>query len=134
MITTLLLIAAQGISATTPLACPDHITTNQSLAVPVTAEWHVSSNKFSVIDDKLRGHVYGFSSGPPEDMALLAPDSTQKKKGGLLSTWLLDSSEQTWLICGYDFTTIQLSKPLPRQFKKCFLQTDMNGEASAWCT
>ena len=132
MMTTLLLIAAQSASAALPLSCPDHITTQQTLTSPA-AGWQTSNNTFSVTDQKLHGTVYGFSDGPPEEMALLAPDSTLKNKGGLLSTWMLDKSEQTWLICGYDFTTIQLSKRLPAKLKKCFVQTDKDGNTSAWC-
>ncbi|MEO5629967.1 MAG: STY0301 family protein [Thermomonas sp.] len=132
MITTLLLIAAQGASPTLPLACPDHITTKQTLTSPAEG-WETSTDTFSVTDKKLHGTVYGFSDGPPEEMALLKPASILKSKGGLLSTWVLDQSEQTWLICGYEFTTIQLSKALPAKLKKCFVQTDGNGNISAWC-
>ncbi|MDI1252319.1 STY0301 family protein [Thermomonas sp.] len=132
MINTLLLIAAQTASATLPLSCLDNITTKQTLTSPAEG-WQTSTNTFSVTDQKLRGTVYGFSDGPPEEMALLKPDSIVKSKGGLLSTWVLDKSEQTWLICGYDFTTIQLSKPLPAKLKKCFMQADGNGDTSAWC-
>lgn len=132
MITTLLLIAAQGASATLPLACPDHITTKQTLTSPAEG-WQTSDNAFAVTDKKLRGMIYGFSDGPPEDMALLKPDSIVKSKAGLLSTWVLDRSEQTWLICRYEFTTIHLSRPLPAKLKKCFVQTDKDGNTTAWC-
>lgn len=132
MMTTLLLIAAQSTSAALPLSCPDYITTQQTLTAPIEG-WNTSNDTFSVSDQKLRGSIYGFSDGPPEEMALLKPDSTQKNKGGLLSTWVLDKSEQTWLICGYDFTTIQLSKPLPAKLRVCSVQADKNGNKSAWC-
>ncbi len=132
MITILLLIAAQSTSAALPLSCPEHITTKQTLTSPAEG-WHTSTNTFSIEDQKLRGTIYGFSDGPPEEMALLKPDSIVKNKSGLLSSWVLDKSEQVWLICGYEFTTIQLSKPLPDKLKKCFMQTEKNATTSAWC-
>ena len=132
MINTLLLIAAQSASAALPLSCPEHITTTQTLTSQAEG-WQTSNNTFSVTDQKLHGTVYGFSDGPPEEMALLKPDSTLKNKGGLLSTWVLDKSEQVWLICGYDFTTIQLSRRLPAKLRTCFVQVAKNGNTSAWC-
>jgi len=116
-----------------PLSCPSHIRTNQSLASPAH-EWHTSTNRFTVVDNKLRGNIYGFTLGPPEDMALLKPNSTVKNKKGLLSTWILDHSEQVWLVCGYDLTTIQLSKPLPAGINRCFVQiNNKDNSISAWC-
>ncbi len=132
MMTTLLFIAAQGASAALSLSCPDHITTKQKLTSPAE-DWHISTDTFSVNDQMLHGSVYGFSDGPPEDMALLKPESVVKSKGGLLSTWVLDKSEQTWLICGYEMTTIQLSQRLPAKLRTCFVQVAKNGNTSAWC-
>ena len=133
MFSTLVLLAAQSTSAAVPLSCPSHNQTQQSLASPVN-EWHSSTNKFTIVDNKLRGVFYGFTFGPPEGMALLKPNSVVENKKGLLSTWLLEKSEQVWLVCGYDQTTIQLSKPLPTGLKKCFVQIDRkDNNGVAWC-
>lgn len=87
-----------------------------------------------MVNHELRGGFYGLTDGPPDKLLLLVPSSTVKNKRGLLSTWVLGKSEEVWLVCGYQNTTIQLSKPLPAGLAKCFVQTNNeDGGSTVWC-
>lgn len=97
-------------------------------------DWRSSTNEFTVVNHELRGGFYGLTNGPPDNLVLLVPNSTIKNKSGLLSTWVLEKSEGIWLVCGYQNTTIQLSKPLPAGLTKCFVQTNTtDGCSTVWC-
>lgn len=133
MISSILLLAAQSASALVPVSCPPSIRANQSLSAPVEG-WRSSNNEFTVVNQELRGGFYGLTDGPPDNMALLAPSSTVKNRKGLLSTWVFKKSEGVWLVCGYQYTTIQLSKPLPAGLAKCLVQTNnKDGGSTFWC-
>ncbi|WP_442953036.1 STY0301 family protein [Paucibacter sp. B51] len=133
MLSSILLLAAQSASVLVPLSCPPSIRTNQSLTAPVQG-WRSSNNEFTVVNHELRGGFYGLTDGPPDKLLLLVPSSTVTNKRGLLSTWVLEKSEGVWLVCGYQNTTIQLSKPLPAGLVKCLVQTNNeDGGSTFWC-
>lgn len=138
-------------ASTTPskivLECPKQIETKQEL-VSEAESWHVSKDSpnrfdreefkdFSTTTKNHGGNVFGFSWGIPDNMETFAPDQTQKlshNRRGSLSIWKFTNTDGIYYICGYHQTTIQLSKPLPKGYKKCFIENDgSNYKQTAWC-
>lgn len=115
------------------LACPERITTRQSLQAPV-AGWRASQQRpFSAQRTTDAGdsennldHV-DFSIGPPEELVTLAPDrQSPTQQGRWTSTWMLSKSQEVWFSCHYRGTTVVLSQPLPAALTRCSAQYDMN--------
>lgn len=136
-----LLVLMMGVSAlastgSVELSCPAQIETRQELSAPI-ADWHSSINRSMTIEGKLRVASMSFSDGPPEQMAILAPDKTRKSrksKGAFINTWNFEVSESVWFSCGYQQTTIELSKPLPPGLKQCSIEYDQYASpVRAWC-
>lgn len=59
-------------------------------------------------------------SGKPEELASLKPDFITKSK----STWNFSPHETIYIVCGYNQTAIQLTKPLPKQTRRCMVWFD----------
>lgn len=132
-----LLMGASAVAATpVELSCPAQIETRQELSAPV-ADWHASTDRTMTMEGKLRPVSMSFSSGPPEEMAILAPDKTQKSrktKGAFINTWNFEVSDPVWFICGYQQTTIELSKLLPSELRHCSIEYDPYANpVRAWC-
>ena len=119
------------------LICPEYIETRQTLATPVPG-WSASQNRNSYFEGKVRGQIAGFSFGPPEQMAMLKPDSEDGAKvdeESFVQSWSLGGNSTMILaVCRYAGTTIQLAKHLPGGLKKCSIQQHRSAGASkAWC-
>ena len=66
-----------------------------------------------------------FSDGPPEEMAWLAPDSTQRRGTAATNIWTFTPSGRgTWLSCAYSGTSIVLVKRLPDSVRRCEVRYD----------
>jgi hypothetical protein len=138
MIAIPMFVAAQLASARVELACPEYIRTDQTLVSQAQGgapgQWHVSTSNDVVVDDKLMGEFYGFSSGPPEQMALLKPNDIADNKYSSLSTWAFNHSETIWLVCGFEHTVIRLSRPLPAGLGKChYRHNKVMHTTYMWC-
>jgi len=114
----LVVLASNVIAAPTPGNCPASILANETMSSP-SAPWVV------VADESKGGRtleqilVY---TGHPRDMGSLAPDSSVKRNGKLVSTWLLTSPDQRggyWIGCTYRNSTTLLARPLPASVKVC---------------
>jgi hypothetical protein len=116
-------------TATVPLACPEFIATKQELTSPISG-WKASS-----LDRKLQGYITGFSNGDPDRQMILAPFSSKPiTSGGFISTWHFSQSEDIWVMCSYEQTTIQLSKPLPSGLRTCSIKSSgAKMKKIAWC-
>lgn len=138
-------------ASTTPskivLECPKQIETKQELVSEAEA-WHVSKDSPNRFDrEELKdfgtttknhgGNVFGFSWGIPDNMEILAPGQTRKlsqNRRGTLSFWEFEDTDGIYYICDYHQTTIRLSRPLPKGYKKCVIENDgSNHRQTAWC-
>ncbi len=143
-ILSLLLVSA---STKLVLTCPEQIETQQEIVSKVDG-WHISKespNRYdreelhdqSTSTKNKGGRLIGFSSGPPEKMEVLVPDGYKKLKAkhrGGISTWTLTKSAGVYFMCGYQDTTIMLSRELPEGYGKCFIQYDGTSYTqTAWC-
>jgi len=109
-----LILAAGNGTAADQVKCPAQVDVRQQIGAPV-AGWS------TVIDDlpqRLAGIT--FFDGKPEDKASLAPDSESKANGKSISTWNFGASERPiWVACRYAWTTVTLTRELPRQVRAC---------------
>ena len=132
----MVLFSSTASAATITLTCPDNIQTKQTLITPVPG-WHISVDRSTTVDGKLHGGVIGFSDGPPEQLATLAPDSTtpsKTDKDRFVNRWTFGESEKSWQICTYTGTLIQLSKPLPARITSCSIEYEHSADpVRAWC-
>ena len=121
MMSSALLVLANGATAaSSPANCPASISASETISSAV-APWQI------VADESKGGRtleqilVY---TGHPRDMGSLAPDSSVKRNGKLVSTWLLtapDARGGHWLGCAYRNSTTLLARPLPASTKVCRL-------------
>jgi hypothetical protein len=66
-----------------------------------------------------------FSDGPPEQLAWLAPDTTQHRGKSFTNAWTFaPGGNGTWLSCGYTGTSLVLSQPLPDGTRSCEVRYD----------
>ncbi len=101
--------------ASDAISCPATVDVQQRLTSMVDG-WT------PVIDDsphKLIG--VAFYDGPPQEKASLMYDDIKKTAGKEVATWRFpaDSKRQTWMVCSYSGTAIQLSKSLPAKTSTC---------------
>ncbi|PHV12900.1 hypothetical protein CSQ89_03155 [Chitinimonas sp. BJB300] len=135
-----LAVSAEVAAASLELSCPAEIETKQEIVTPPSG-WRISKSSPTVLDQgtttsKHHGEVTGFSSGPPEERAILAPDRTikSKKERSFINVWPFSTSEENWFICSYRNSVIELSKPLPAGLKQCSIQyNNAQMVARAWC-
>jgi len=114
-----LVLAAECGIAADPVRCPPQVDVRQQIGAAV-AGWSV------VIDDL--PHLFAgitFFDGKPEDKASLAPDRESKANGKSVSTWSFAGGGQPiWLACRYAWTTVTLTRELPRQIRACAVTYD----------
>lgn len=121
----LVLLGFPSIALALDLACPDTITTRQSLANPVPS-WETS------LPEPLNGEPEGlsylstafFTEGPPSHHVGLLPDIESAKVGKYLDTWNFEDSSKIWLACVYRGTYVSLAKRLPAGIKSCTIASD----------
>jgi len=66
-----------------------------------------------------------FSDGPPEQLAWLAPDTTQRRGKSFTNVWTFGpDGNGTWLSCGYTGTSLVLSRRLPDSTRRCEVHYD----------
>ena len=134
-LTTALLATAIGSAApAVQLSCPEHVETIQQ-AVTVPGGWQTSQDRTMSEVGQLPRTTMGFSDGPPQERATLAPSASLRKANGVrVNRWSLQHSEGVWFVCSYSQTTIQLSKPLPAGLSNCFIEVHpVKGPTRAWC-
>ncbi len=109
-----LILAAECGTAADQVQCPAQVNVRQQIGAPIVG-WAV------VIDDLphlLAGIT--FFDGKPEDKASLVPDRESKANGKSISTWIFSGSGQPiWAACRYAWTTVALTRELPRQVRAC---------------
>jgi hypothetical protein len=132
----IILVLATAMNSTThiELSCPEYVeTVQQALAVP--GGWQTSQDHSMSESGRLPRTTMGFSDGPPQERATLAPSGSSRKASGIrVNHWSLQRSEAVWFVCSYNQTTIQLSKPLPAGLGKCFIEVHpVKGPTRAWC-
>ncbi len=136
VISWLLATVAGSVAPAVALSCPEHVETKQELVTSRNG-WQVSQDRSLSVDGKLRRTIMGFSDGPPQDRAILAPSGSSRSptgKDARVNRWSLKRSEGVWFVCSYSQTTIQLSKPLPAGLSRCFIEVHpVNGATRAWC-
>ncbi len=72
-----------------------------------------------------------FADGPPEDMAWLAPDSSQRKGNGFVNVWTFGTTSRgTYVSCAYAGTSVELVIRLPDSIKRCEVRFAGPGNAS----
>ncbi|MBS0640196.1 MAG: hypothetical protein JSS43_10010 [Proteobacteria bacterium] len=94
--------------------CPPEITVEQQAVNPPAG--------FKPFDRKAphRWVNAEFADGPPEEMAWLAPDSSQRKGNGFTNVWTFGQTGRgTWISCAYDGTSVELTARLPDTVKRC---------------
>ena len=70
---------------------------------------------------RLRLNSIGFSSGPPNELAFLQPQTVVREKNATRVTTFLKggSKEKFWVNCTYEGRIVKLAKELPSGLKKC---------------
>jgi hypothetical protein len=140
------LLAAQCAWAVGPdieFKCPRRIRTQQVLYGPAD-DWRQSTEKPQVAgspgDVEYSEHnldFVTFSTGVPEDRAVLRPDLEVKAKHGKWSTsWKFEDSREIWFACHYRATTVMLSRQLPPDVKTCTAEYMKNvgiAVQRVWC-
>ena len=115
------------------LACPERITTQQTLYQPIEG-WRASPEQAadsagsgaSAYSEHNLDNV-AFSMGVPDAAVILAPDQqTQVIKGQWTSTWHLQASQGVWFSCRYRGTRVVLSKSLPAGLQRCSVRYNRN--------
>jgi hypothetical protein len=133
----LMMSASAGMTSTPPvdLSCPEWVETQQTLTRPVDG-WEVSTDRSFSTDGKLLVVTMDFAFGPPERMAVLAPSVTRRSHESasmFVNTWSFEASEQIWFACGYQQTTIKLSKQLSPGRRECSIEYRHDRPVRAWC-
>lgn len=102
-------------SAYTALACPASIPVTES--APVPAPWRAEAAK--AIHKFLRPSIY--NGRPGKNEAELAPDDTQTQGKQVKQTWKLTDyrSENLFLRCRYEGTSVTVMTNLPARLKTC---------------
>lgn len=67
-----------------------------------------------------------FYDGPPAENASLVYDKITRGKGEQTATWSFDpkNERQTWIVCRYAGTAIELARTLPRPTTMCSVVYD----------
>ncbi len=109
-----LILLAQTAAAADAVQCPARVEARQQISAPVPG-WSVSAG-----DEPHLLAGITFYDGKPEEKASLAPDSETKRNGKTISTWTFASGEHgTWLACRYAWTSVVLTRELPKRVTKC---------------
>jgi hypothetical protein len=95
--------------------CPESISVEQKIVDSPTS-WNVT---YDTVPHRLASVT--FYDGPPAEMASLAYDKQLKRKSEWTALWYFQphSERGYWLSCGYDRTSVVLSKQLPLQVAQC---------------
>lgn len=108
------------------LPCPESIETAQTIASDHPG-WRVASSDIRAKDgiSMHQGRPVGFTSGPAQEGAFLAPVGDR---------WPIAAGGDVWLVCAYSDTTIQLSRQIPKGSSVCGIRLDPDGDTyTAWC-
>ncbi len=99
--------------------CPTHLSVEQRAVDPPAG--------FQPFDPAVTHpwDTVAFSDGPPDQMAWLAPDTTQHRGKSFTNIWTFASAGGgTWLSCGYAGTSLVLSRRLPDSTRRCEVRYD----------
>lgn len=106
------------ISFATPgtAACPLKITTTQQLTGDYPG-WASFRNEVIHFTEGV-----SFYSGPPEEQAVLKPDSSAQGK----ARWTFSAKDTIYIVCEYNQTMIHLSRKLPPNTTTCEVRYDQS--------
>jgi len=106
--------------------CPATISVEQR-ATAVPEGWEATQ---STVTPRIA--MVTFFDGPPAERASLKYDSEQKEKREWIATWNLQSgSRGYWIQCGYDGTTMVLSRRLPASVTTCRVTYERRTQAAS---
>ena len=79
---------------------------------------------------RLRLNSIGFSSGPPNELAFLQPQTVVREKNATRVTTFLEGGpkEKFWVNCTYEGRIVKLAKKLPSDLKKCVVRYSASAE------
>ncbi|RYH65629.1 MAG: hypothetical protein EON54_05505 [Alcaligenaceae bacterium] len=101
--------------------CPAFIEVQQTPIGELPPGWQaVGSTKKHYLNN------VSFYYGSPDPMAILAPDSEQRRGKTLTSTWPLTPQDLLyWVGCEYGRTAAIVAKPLDKNLTSCSVQHDL---------
>jgi uncharacterized membrane protein len=100
--------------AAAQISCPSDLTVDQRANAP-SGEWSVGTTGYR----PLLASVTLFE-GPPEKHVALKPAREQTVKDETTQVWELPAGgAMYWLSCGYTNTNLVISRPLPRDIRRC---------------
>ena len=108
------------------LPCPEEIRTAQTITSDHPG-WRAASSDLRAKNgiSTHQGRPVGFSSGPAQEGALLAPVGDR---------WPIAAGGDVWLVSAYSNTTIQLSRQIPKGSSVCGIRLEPGGDRyMAWC-
>jgi hypothetical protein len=115
--------ACSGAAWSAEPLCPAHLSVEQRAVDPPAG--------FQPFDPTVTHpwDTVAFSDGPPDQMAWLAPDTTQHRGKSFTNVWTFASGSRgsgsgTWLSCGYTRTSLVLSRRLPDNTHRCEVRYD----------
>jgi hypothetical protein len=114
----MVVVAASTASAAGFIECPARIDVNQRLAAQIPG-WSVVP---SVAPDEMPHQLAGvtFFDGNPRERASLVPDKQSKLKASTIASWTFGVSDRAiWIACSYAWTSVVLSRPLPKATRTC---------------
>ena len=101
-------------------ACPQHIETTQVAGDAIPEGWSAFGTK------KMQRLVgVSFFLGPPDQLALLAPEREQRIGKNRVATWTFPVSETAyWVACEYAKTTVVVARALQSDVRECTVEYD----------
>lgn len=96
------------------IKCPSQIQVNQSASTTYSG-WRTLQ---PTANHYLNGVM--FYSGKPEEMASLKPEKMTQTQ----STWIFSPTDQIYIVCEYDKTSLQLTQLLPGKVTECTVRYD----------
>jgi hypothetical protein len=118
LLTATYLSSAQAAPST--LQCPARLPVSQAISGPAPDGWRSY--------DSQKTHPLisvSFWSGPPDQLAMLAPSKSVKRRDTLVNTWSLETAETDyWVSCEYFDTAVIIAHPLGSAARTCTVRYD----------